>query len=67
MCVITPLQYYLQLGCADGTSQAVAVNIYSDNTCETRDVQDGYDDANIDVSEIQVGIFHYCDYRLIFF
>lgn len=47
-------QYYFQLGCADGTSQALAVNIYTDNTCTTRSVVDGYDDSNIDVSSIQV-------------
>jgi hypothetical protein len=45
---------YVQLGCEDGTSQSIAVNIYTDNTCETRDVTDGYDDSNIDVSDIQV-------------
>mmetsp|Transcript_28947 Transcript_28947/g.42664 ORF Transcript_28947/g.42664 Transcript_28947/m.42664 type:complete len:419 (+) Transcript_28947:138-1394(+) len=47
-------QYYVQLGCTDGTSQSLSVNIFSDNTCETRDVQDGFDDANIDVSDLQV-------------
>jgi hypothetical protein len=46
--------YWLQMGCSDGTSQSIAVNIYSDNTCTTRSSVDGYDDANIDVSEIQV-------------
>jgi hypothetical protein len=47
-------QYYFQLGCADGTTQALAVNIYSDNTCTTRSLVDGYDDSNIDVSALQV-------------
>jgi hypothetical protein len=47
-------EYWYQLGCSDGTSQAIAVNIYSDNTCTTRSSVDGYDDANVDVSEIQV-------------
>jgi hypothetical protein len=47
-------EYWLQMGCSDGTSQSIAVNIYSDNTCTTRSSLDGYDDANIDVSEIQV-------------
>ena len=47
-------EYWLQMGCTDGTSQSVSVNIYSDNTCTTRSVVDGYDDANIDVSEIQL-------------
>ena len=52
-------QYWLQMGCTDGTSQSISVNIYSDNTCETRSVVDGYDDANIDVSEIQVRSYHF--------
>jgi hypothetical protein len=47
-------QFYFQLGCADGTSQALAVNIYTDKACTTRSVVDGYDDSNIDVSEIKV-------------
>ncbi len=47
-------EYWYQLGFSDGTSQAIAVNIYSDNTCTTRSSVDGYDDANVDVSEIQV-------------
>ena len=47
-------EYWLQLGCADGTSQELAVNIYSDNTCTTRSSLDGMDDANVDVSEMQV-------------
>eukprot|EP00934_Nitzschia_sp_Nitz4_P001145 Nitzschia sp. Nitz4//scaffold190_size42200//39685//41112//NITZ4_007396-RA/size42200-augustus-gene-0.2-mRNA-1//1//CDS//3329540156//1145//frame0 len=47
-------EYWLQIGCADGTSQELAVNIYSDNTCTTRSVEDGYDDANIDVSDLQL-------------
>ncbi len=42
------------MGCYDGTSQSIAVNIYSDNTYTTRSSVDGYDDANIVVSEIQV-------------
>jgi hypothetical protein len=46
--------YYMQLGCADSTTQAIAVNIYQDNQCTKRSVVDGYDDANIDVSAIQV-------------
>ena len=46
--------YYVQLGCTDGTSQSISVNIYTDNTCETRSTVNGYDDANIDVSAIKV-------------
>ena len=46
--------YYLMLGCTDDSTQSLSVNIYTDNTCETRDVENGYDDANIDVSDIQV-------------
>ena len=45
---------YVQLGCTDGTSQSISVNIYSDNTCETRDISNGFDDSTIDVSDIQV-------------
>ena len=52
--VIQNQQYWLQMGCTDGTSQSISVNIYTDNTCTTRSEVDGYDDANIDVSEIQV-------------
>mmetsp|Transcript_21234 Transcript_21234/g.38352 ORF Transcript_21234/g.38352 Transcript_21234/m.38352 type:complete len:396 (-) Transcript_21234:284-1471(-) len=46
--------YWVQIGCSDNDSQSLAVNIYSDNTCETRSVVDGYDDSNIDISEIQI-------------
>jgi hypothetical protein len=53
--VIQNEEYWLQIGCTDGSSQSLSVNIYSDNTCTTRSVVEGYDDANIDVSEIQVG------------
>ena len=53
--VIENVEYYFQLGCADGTTQALAVNIYKDNACTQRSTVDGgYDDSNIDVSEIQV-------------
>jgi hypothetical protein len=52
--VIQNQEYYVMLGCTDGTSQSISVNIYTDNTCETRSTVDGYDDANIDVSDIQV-------------
>ena len=44
---------YLQVGCSDITSKSIAVNIYSDATCETLSKVDGYDDANIDISTIQ--------------
>lgn len=47
-------EYYLQLGCADDTSQALAVNIYTDSSCTKRSQINGYDDSNIDVSKIQV-------------
>jgi hypothetical protein len=52
--VIQNQEYWLQMGCADGTSQSIAVNIYTDNTCTIRSTVGGYDDANIDVSELQV-------------
>ncbi|KAL3922569.1 MAG: hypothetical protein SGILL_002134 [Bacillariaceae sp.] len=51
--VIQNQEYWLQIGCTDGSSQSISVNIYEDNTCTTRSTIDGYDDANIDVSEIQ--------------
>lgn len=46
--------YYVQLGCTDGTSQSISVNIYSDENCQYRDAVDGYDDANIDTSQVQL-------------
>merc|ERR1712232_646314 len=47
--------YYVQLGCTDGTSQSLSVNIYKDNTCTQPDVENGYDDAQgIDVSDLQL-------------
>ena len=46
--------FYFQLGCADDTTEKLAVNIYTDNTCTTRSTVDGYDDSNIDVSAIEV-------------
>jgi hypothetical protein len=56
--VIQNEEKYLQIGCSDDSSLSVAVNIYDDNTCETRStIEGGYDDANIDVSEIQVRRF----------
>jgi hypothetical protein len=52
--VIENTQYYFQLGCADGNTLKLAVNIYKDNACSVRSTVDDMDDANIDVSEIQV-------------
>eukprot|EP00568_Trieres_chinensis_P002281 CAMPEP_0183294066 /NCGR_PEP_ID=MMETSP0160_2-20130417/2531_1 /TAXON_ID=2839 ORGANISM="Odontella Sinensis, Strain Grunow 1884" /NCGR_SAMPLE_ID=MMETSP0160_2 /ASSEMBLY_ACC=CAM_ASM_000250 /LENGTH=368 /DNA_ID=CAMNT_0025455299 /DNA_START=41 /DNA_END=1147 /DNA_ORIENTATION=+ len=54
--------YWVQLGCSDSSSKALAVNIYSDNGCETQDVVDGWDDSNIDVSglEIPFKVCHSC-------
>jgi hypothetical protein len=52
--VIQNQEYWLKMGCADGTSQSLAVNIYSENTCTTKSSVDGFDDSNIDVSAIQV-------------
>jgi len=47
--------YYVQVGCTDGTSQSLAVNIYKDETCETPwDDELGSDDASFDISDIQV-------------
>jgi hypothetical protein len=52
--VINNQQFYLQLGCADKTTQALAVNIYTDSSCTQRSVVNGYDDSTIDVSAIEV-------------
>jgi hypothetical protein len=57
--VIQNQELYLQIGCSDDNSDSIAVNIYEDNACSTRStVADGYDDANIDVSEIQLPFKH---------
>lgn len=48
--------YWMQLGCADDTTQSLAVNIYSDNECTKRSIVDGYDDSTIDVSDVQVSV-----------
>ena len=48
-------EYWLQMGCSDDDTHSIAVNIYTDNTCTKRSTVNGMDDANIDVSEIQVG------------
>lgn len=55
----TPFQiqgayYYFQIGCADGVTQKLAVNIYSDNTCSKKSTVDGFDDSVIDVSALNV-------------
>mmetsp|Transcript_22662 Transcript_22662/g.47111 ORF Transcript_22662/g.47111 Transcript_22662/m.47111 type:complete len:385 (-) Transcript_22662:372-1526(-) len=41
--------YYLQVGCADDGSQALAVNIYEDGQCTKASTWNGYDDANVPV------------------
>lgn len=46
--------YYMMLGCSDESTKKIAVNIYEDEYCTKRSSVDGYDDANIDVSNIQV-------------
>ena len=46
----------MQLGCSESSSSSLSVNIYSDNTCETKSEVEGYDDSNIDISEIQIRI-----------
>lgn len=57
--VIQNEERWLQIGCADDNSLSIAVNIYDDNTCTTRStIEGGYDDANIDVSEIQMPFKH---------
>jgi hypothetical protein len=55
--VIQNKEYWLQVGCTDGTSQALSVNIYQDNTCTTRSTVNGFDDSNIDVSQLQVSMY----------
>ncbi len=53
--VIQNQERWLQIGCADDSALSIAVNIYDDNTCTQRStIEGGYDDANIDISEIQV-------------
>jgi hypothetical protein len=52
--VIQNEEYWLRLGCADGNTQSLSVNIYSDNTCTQKSEVDGYDDSNIDASGISV-------------
>ena len=48
------------MGCTDGDSQSLSVNVYKDNTCETPDRnQHGMDDTTIDVSALQPP-FHSC-------
>jgi hypothetical protein len=46
--------YYLQLGCADDSTQNLAVNIYKDDQCTKRSAPEGYDDSTIDVSDLEV-------------
>ncbi len=42
------------MGCTDGDSQSLSVNVYKDNTCETPDKNEhGIDDTTIDVSDLQ--------------
>mmetsp|Transcript_10912 Transcript_10912/g.16785 ORF Transcript_10912/g.16785 Transcript_10912/m.16785 type:complete len:405 (+) Transcript_10912:183-1397(+) len=52
--VVQNNEYWVQLGCTDGNPLSLSVNIYQDNTCTTRDEEDGMDDSNIDVSELQL-------------
>jgi len=46
--------YWLQLGCSDSSSKSLAVNIYSDGTCETKVTVEDWDDSNIDVSDLEI-------------
>lgn len=47
--------YYVQLGCTDGTSQSLSVNVYKDNTCSKPDKNShGLDDTNMDASNLQI-------------
>lgn len=47
--------YYVKLGCTDGTSQSLSVNVYKDNTCTESDRNaDGMDDTTLDASDLQI-------------
>lgn len=47
--------YYVQIGCADGTSQKLAVNHYKDNLCTTPNKSSsGSDDTSLDISSLSV-------------
>jgi hypothetical protein len=46
--------YYVQMGCTDGSTQSLSVNVYKDNVCSKPDKSYGFDDSNIDVSHLQV-------------
>lgn len=47
--------YYVKLGCTDGTSQSLSVNVYQDNACTKPDKNaDGIDDTTIDASDLQI-------------
>jgi len=49
--------FFFQLGCADDSTQKLAVNIYEDNECTKRSKNaDGYDDSNLDVSALGVRV-----------
>jgi len=51
---INGVVFYVQMGCTDGTSQSLSVNVYKDNTCTEHDRNaDGIDDTTIDVSDLQ--------------
>jgi len=57
--VIENEERWLQIGCSDDDALSIAVNLYEDNTCTTRvTTNDGYDDTNIDVSEINLPFKH---------
>ena len=54
---INDVMYYMQIGCADGTTSALAINIYYDKECTMKSTNvDGYNDATFDVSSVQVCI-----------
>ncbi len=41
------------MGCTDGNSQSLSVNLYKDNTCTQHDRSNGFDDTTLDVSDLQ--------------
>jgi hypothetical protein len=51
---IDGVTYYYQIGCADGTTQKMAVHMYSDQDCKSRATVSGIE--SMDASAIQVRV-----------
>jgi hypothetical protein len=54
--VVDNVEYFVQLGCSDYSTLALSLNVYKDNICSESDTVSGSDDANADISALQVGI-----------